>query len=116
MTATQGYKTSKELVERLRQIADFLEAKHEFAVEHGAYLSSYDGKFSLSFDNKEKFVAAVRVLGDAEKHYTEGEYSELVISAKFAPIELKIRRDRVCRKVVKFECDPLFSAEELESL
>ena len=113
---TTGFKTSKEMAQRLRNIAEFLEDHDSFPTNNGGYLSCYDGKFSISFDGKEEFIKAVKSVGNAQKHYTEGEYSKLVVSANFAPIELTISRDRVCKKVVRFECEALFSPEEESAL
>jgi hypothetical protein len=111
-----GFKTSKELAQRLRQVAKFLEDHESFSVPIGAFISSYDGKLSISMDSKEEFVKAVKIIGDADKHYTDGDYGKLVVSAKWAPIELNISRDKVCKKIVKFECEPLFSNDEVEAL
>ena len=113
---TTGFKTSKEMAQRLRNIAEFLEDRDNFITENGAYLSTYDGKFSISFDDKAKFVQAVKSIGNAQKHFTEGDYGKLVVSADFAPIELNISRDKVCTKKVTYNCEPLFSAEEMEAL
>jgi len=113
---TTGFKNSRDLADRLRQVADFLDLRDVFKTENGGYLSSYDGKFGISFDSKEHFVAAVKAVGDAEKHYTDGDYPKLEVTADSFPIKLSISRDKVCRKVVKFECDPLFSDAEVEAL
>jgi hypothetical protein len=116
-----GYKSTKlkdsrELAARLRKLADWLELRDTFKVEYGGYLSAYDGKFSLSFSDKNSFVEAVKALGDSEKQYTTGEFAKLVVSAKWAPIELNIPRDRVCTKKIVYDCEPIFSAEEVEAL
>jgi hypothetical protein len=112
-----GFKSSKEMAQRLRTIAEFLEDKDEFPMDfYGGYLSPTDGKFSISFEDKKKFTQAVKSIGSAAKHYTEGDHSKLVISADYAPIELNISRDKVCKKVVRYDCEPLFSPEEVEAL
>ena len=111
-----GFKSSREMAQRLRNVAEFLEDHDNFKLESGAYLSGYDGKFSIHFDSKEAFVNAVKAVGEGVKEYTSEPYSKLNYSAAWAPIELSIPRDKVCRKIVKFECDPLFTAEEVEAL
>lgn len=113
---TTGFNTSKEMAQRLRSLAEFLEDRDSFPTECGGFMSTYDGKFSISFDDKAKFVQAVKSIGNSVKHYTEGDYGRLVISAEYAPIELTIYRDKVCTKKVTFECEPLFSEVELEKL
>lgn len=111
-----GYKDSRELANKLRGLAEFLESRETFTVSNGCFLSNHDGKASISMDDKSQFVTAVKAIGDAEKHYTDGEYSRLVISAKYAPLEISILRDKVCKKTVVFDCEPLFSVEEVEAL
>jgi hypothetical protein len=116
-----GYKSvklkdSREMAARLREIADWLDLRDRFKVEYGGYLSAYDGKLSLSFSEKDSFVEAVKALGDSEKQYTTGKFSKLVVSAKWAPVELSIPRDKVCTKKVIYDCEPIFSAEEVEAL
>ena len=109
-------KDSHEFAVRMKQIADYLLARDSFKITRCAVISDYDGKFSMTFDDKEEFVKAVKIVGDAKKSYTDGDYSYLQVEAVYAPIELKISRDKVCKKVVKFECEPLFSEEEVEAL
>ena len=111
-----GFKTSHEMAQRLHDMATFLAGRPDFALDTGGYLSNYDGKFSVSIGDKAKFVAATKAIGDSEKHYTEGTYPDFVISAKYAPLELKISRDSVCKKTVTYDCSPLFSVEEVEAL
>lgn len=112
-----GFKSSKEMAQRLRAIAEFLEDHDEFSVkDNGGYLSTFDGKFGITFDSKETFVQAVKSIGSAAKHYTDGDWGKLVISADYAPIELSISRDKVCKKTVTYDCEPLFSPEEVEAL
>lgn len=107
------YKDTRELAEALRNTAAFLDSIDNFKT---------DGIFcivdtpSLSYYEKDKFVAGVKAVGDATKSYDSGEYANLNVTAKAFPFKLTISRDKVCRKVVKFECDPLFTAEEVEAL
>ena len=107
------YKDTRELAEVLRNTAAFLDSIDNFET---------DGLFcivdtpSLTYYERDKFVAGVKAVGDATKSYGSGEYANLNVTAKAFPFKLTISRDRVCRKVVKFECDPLFSAEEIEAL
>ena len=109
-------KNSHEVALRMKQVADYLLARDAFNVQNGVFTSSYNGKVAFTFDDKANFVEAVKIIGDATKNYTTGDYAYLEVKAAYAPIELKISRDKVCRKVVKFECEPMFSAEELETL
>lgn len=103
-------KTSRTYAQQLQRIAAFLESKPEFELDftHGHLLSFY---------TKDNFVAAVKAIGSSTKKYGEGEYANLEITpVAFPELKLSIQRSSVCRKVVKFECEPLFSEEEVEAL
>lgn len=109
---------SHELATRMANLADFLKKKPVFELENGGLLSAYSGRLSFSFDGKEQFVAAVKAVGEGTKEYSDPDatYSELTYKAKWAPITFTIPRDRVCKKVVTYDCEPLFSAEEVANL
>ena len=100
---------TREAAKKLREIADFLDSRPVFVLEH------FNPGF-LSFWNKDKFVAAAKAIGDATKRTEEGEYTNFKLESKHAPITLSIARDKVCRKTVKYECEPLFTPEEMGSL
>lgn len=102
--------TSRVYAEKLRKIADFLDSRPVFELE-------YDQSKTISFWSKDKFVNAVKAIGNATKTYDEGEHSSLYITpVEFPDLKLSIMRSSVCKKIVKFECEPLFSDSELESL
>lgn len=92
---------SREYAQKLKDIAEFLDSRPEF---------NYIG-------SKEDFVAAAKAIGDATKSVGDGEYANFTLTAKNCPdLKLIIPRDAVCRKTVKYECEPLFSHEEMEAL
>lgn len=102
--------TSRTYAEKLRRIATYLDSRDEFELD-------YEHSSSLSFYSKDKFVDAVKAIGSSKKTYGEGEYASLFVTPRaFPELKLSIQRDKVCHKVVKFECEPLFSGEELENL
>ncbi len=108
---------SEKIAQMLRDFASFLDAQPEMDWE--SCVSLMDGAnpyFYIPFYDKEKFIAAVKILGNSTKHYTDGEYSKLEVTAKDFPIKLSIPRDQVCRKIVTYDCEALFSDEEVESL
>ena len=100
---------TREAAKKLREIADFLDSRPTFSLDYfnPGYFSFYD---------KAQFVAAAKAIGDATKSVNNGEYADFSLTSKRAPITLTIPRDKVCRKIVKYECDPLFTPEEIESL
>ena len=101
---------TREAAKKLREIADFLDSRPTFVLEH------FNPGF-FSFYDKAQFVAAAKAIGDATKSTEEGvAYADFRLTSKHAPITLSIARDKVCRKTVKYECEPLFTSEEMESL
>ena len=111
---------TRELAVELRKFADYLDSRPEF--NNGTLIffpkTTYGEQYMhMSYDDKPQFVEAVKALGNSTKKYTgDSDYAELKVRAKDYPLEITISRDKVCRKVVKFECDPLFSEEEFEAL
>ena len=117
MYKSTKFDSSRELVNRFHQLADYLNSIEEFKLEAGAYLSNYNGQLSIRFDSKETFVKAVKAVGSASKKYTDSStYPELIVNANHAPLEFSILRDRVCKKTVTFDCEPLFSEDEVAAL
>ena len=101
---------TREAAKKLREIADFLDSRPTFSLE-------YFNPGFFSFYDKAQFVAAAKAIGDATKSTEEGvAYADFRLTSKHAPITLVIPRDKVCRKTVKYECEPLFASEEMESL
>jgi hypothetical protein len=111
---------TREVAKTLRGFADFLDARPEFDTEGVvSFLEGYSKEEPhayINFYDKGKFVEAVKSIGNATKTYTDGDYPKLEVTADAFPIKLSISRDKVCRKIVQFECDPLFSEEEVRSL
>ncbi len=110
---------TQELVNIFRSFADFLESRPDFDTE--GCVSVLDGykespHVYVNFYDRDKFVAAVKALGNATKKYTDGDYPKLEVTADAFPIKLSISRDKVCKKTVTFDCEPLFSEEEVRSL
>jgi hypothetical protein len=112
--------TTRELERTLRSFADFLSAVPEFDVE--GCVSIMEGHKAtgpyvhVPIWDRDRFITAVKAIGSSKKVYTEGDYAELQVTAEAFPIRLSISRDKVCLKTVTYECEPLFSAEEVEAL
>jgi hypothetical protein len=100
---------TREYAVELRKAADFLDTRPAFELE------SYEkGTTRFTFWDKALFVAAAKALGNAKKEYTP--YDDLRLTSTQAKVVLSIARDKVCRKIVTFECDPLFTPEEEKEL
>lgn len=107
---------TREQAALLRRYADFLDSIGEFKID-AMFVASNNGTVSQHFYDKAEFTAAAKAVGNATKKFGEGEYADFELIPKGFPwVSLKIARNAVCKKVVRFECEPLFSGEELESL
>lgn len=102
-------KNSREAAALLRTIADFLDSKAQFPLDY------YHPEI-LSFYTKEHFLEAAKAFGPATKKYGEGEYAQFYLTSTEAPVQLVIARDKVCRKSVVYDCESLFSQEEISNL
>jgi hypothetical protein len=111
---------TRELASFLQTLADFLASAPEFDTENCAsILKGYKANspnLYINYYDRDKFVAAVKALGSCTKRYTDGDYPKLEVTAKAFPIQLTISRDKVCKKTVVYDCEPLFSEEEVGSL
>jgi len=100
--------TSHEFAVEIQEAADYLLSRPEFDVatrRTTLYLGWY-------YDEKEKFLAAVKALGPGKKKYTSSDVEYHVKQG--ADIQISVNRSTVCRKVQEemWECEPLLSPEE----
>ena len=109
---------TRELATQLRDVVRFLESRPEFELDGSTCTTTYGGKFqtSMFFYNKENFVEASKCFGNAVKSVSEGEYARFLLTSTAAPVALSISRDAVCTKKVLYDCEPLFTPEEVEAL
>ncbi len=107
---------TREYAVELRKVADFLDSRPEFSIEMGLYTSLGPAHHSVTFYDKGNFIEAAKALGNATKKYTEGDYAKLELTSKELPLSISIPRDKVCTKKVVYDCEPLFSTEEVEVL
>ena len=110
---------TREVATAMRNTANYLDSLEEFDLESSLFFSGSDKSInaSVSYWDKDNFVNAVKAIGNSTKKYdTDTEYPRLRVIAKDFPFEVNISRDKVCKKIVTFDCDPLFSAEEVEAL
>ncbi len=107
---------TREYAVELRKAADFLDSRPEFEVETGIYVSLDPARAHAGFYNKENFLQAAKALGNTTKKYTEGEYGKLELTSTESSFAINISRDKVCKKIVTYDCEALFSPEEVEAL
>jgi hypothetical protein len=110
---------SREAAAAMRNTANYLDSLEEFDMESVVSFMSTTKKgifASAAYWGKDKFVAAVKVMGNVVKTYDTGDYPRLRVTARDFPFEANISRDSVCTKKVTYDCQPLFTADEVEAL
>lgn len=108
---------TRELELKLKNLADYFSTIPEFEIDGILSIVTSENSSSIcSFYNRDKFVNAVKAIGNCTKKYTEGEYAYLVITSINYPIELRISRNSICKKIVTYDCEPLFTDNEIKSL
>lgn len=116
----EGKMNTRELATFLRSTADYLDSVPEFEAESVFQIVPNHTKkipqAGLSFWDKDKFIEAVKALGNATKSYDTSDYPYLRVTAVAFPFQVNISRDKVCKKIVTYDCGPLFSTEEVNSL
>lgn len=66
-------------------------------------------------DTKDELRSTIKTIGGKwtkEDHRYGSEYSVMVFTHTLSGLEVQIDRDKVCRKIVRYECDPVMSPEE----
>src|SRR6266700_2720063 len=100
-------KTKEEYIQALRALADKLETVDLPKDLYNPYVS-----ISWTCMTKEILTNVMRELGGKwTKSILGGDnnYSFFVLDSATLPIHLTISRDKVCKRIVKFECEPMFS-------
>lgn len=65
-------------------------------------------------DTKDELRSIIKTIGGrwSKEDRSYGENYSVLIFTHGSGLELQIDRDKVCRKIVKYECDPVMSPEE----
>ena len=104
---------SHEYAEKLKAAAEFLLSREDAEItesERGPYIS-------LFFWTKESFAASVRAFGAGTKEWKDNEL-HFTPAGPCGIFRLIIDRHRVCRLVrpAEYDCEPIFSDEEVAAL
>lgn len=68
---------------------------------------------------KETLLAYVKLIGGSwEKRYIapESEFASIQLQHKTLPVTLFILRDKVCKRTIKYDCEPMFSPDAEKEL
>lgn len=107
-------KVTKEYIQGLRTLADRLESLDE----ETAKVLDLTGPGQYFF-NKETIATCIRLLGGKWTKTARGgdaEYASLVFTSEKFPVTFHISRDKVCKKTVTFDCEPIFAPGEDDAL
>lgn len=105
--------SSHEYANKLKQLADFLLAKPDFDARTVTV-----NEFFWYWQDKQKFLDAVKALGSGRKEYEEGLSGDVLFYPSGLPSDtffaVRVNRAAVCRKVQeeKWDCEPLLSQAE----
>jgi hypothetical protein len=102
-------KTKAEFVAGLRKLADIVEASEDSAlsVHHTFYVCAYE---------KEALLKNLRIFGGFGDKSTSYGGDDIWLTSRTLPLVLAIPRDKVCRKTVTYDCEPMFSPDDEKEL
>lgn len=107
-------KTKPEAISALRALADkLIHLDEDLPIEFTHF------SIVQYFYEKTKLTDFARAIGGKWKKVVIGGdemYSSIHLQHETLPLTLTIARDKVCRKIVKYECEPIFSPEEESEL
>lgn len=101
-------KTKAQFIAGLRKLADILEAADEYPFESKEfYVSAWD---------KSDLLKQLQFFGGVwDKSLGFGE-TDIHLTSRELPILISIPRDKVCRKTVTYDCEPMFSPDDEKEL
>jgi hypothetical protein len=104
-----GYQTTHQWAKQLQETASHLLARPDLPI------SQYDPVLFTYFYDKKTFLATARAMGPGKKEHDKHDFN---FSPTGTCIRMSIARNIVCRKVQKekWECEPLLSGAEEESI
>ena len=101
-------KTRAQFIYGLRKLADVLTASDvEFSPRQTFY---------IGVQTKEELLATVRALGGVWDKSLGFRGEDIHLRSRTLPILLSIPRDKVCKKIVTYDCEPMFSLDDEKEL
>jgi hypothetical protein len=76
-------------------------------------------KLHFFVTSKASVVSLIRMFGGTWTKRTDHDdstYARIRLESKTMPLYIAVPRDSVCRRTVRFECDPLFSPEDAREI
>lgn len=130
------YKDRDDLVQGLRDLADFLERPESIALPMDRYSPFRLREFLWNDNSKEEMKGIVKILGSCKKNYSSSTLSVTKSFGKTVELEYETTRENVCTRrvvetkqvpkkryveipnefdteeVVEWDCDPLLAPTE----
>lgn len=104
----KSIKTKAQFVAGLRKLADLLETSEDAPLEsQNLYLGAYD---------KDELLKLVRFFGGVWDKSFGFREEDIHLTSRELPILISIPRDKVCRKTVTYDCEPMFSPDDEKEL
>lgn len=104
--------------ERKKTMAEFITGLRKLAVilETADLPTMAARTFYCSVGDKEELLQCIRALGGVwDKSLSYGG-DDIHLTSRELPIMLSIPRDKVCRKKVTYDCEPMFSPDDEKEL
>lgn len=101
--------TKEHFVKGLRKLADVIEASTDpaLAVPHNFYFGVYA---------KEDLLTLLRQFGGVWDKSLGFSADDIHLTSRTLPVLISIPRDKVCRKTVTYDCEPMFSPDDEKEL
>src|ERR1700686_93126 len=99
--AKEHTKTKEHFVAGLRKLADILEIT-DLPMTAGH-------TFYVHCDDKDEVLKYIRTLGGIWDKSLSFGGDDIHMKSRMFPVMLSISRDKVCRKTVTYDCEPMFS-------
>lgn len=100
-------KTKEHFIDGLRRLADIL--------VHSDLSMAYHN-FYVSVDDKDELLKYIRTLGGVWDKSLGFGGDDIHLRSRTLPVLLSIPRDKVCRKTVTYDCEPMFSPDDEKEL
>ncbi len=101
-------KTKAQFIAGLRKLADLLENSDENPF--------HSSTFYLGVYAKDELLKQVRFFGGVWDKSLGFRDEDIHLTSRELPILISIPRDKVCRKTVTYDCEPMFSPDDEKEL
>ncbi len=101
--------TREQFIDGLRALADRMEGVPELEIP------GYTQLYLMTYDKTELLKKLRQFGGSWVKTLGFGE-ADIQLESKVFPVKISIPRDKVCKKTVTWDCEPMFSPQDEQEL